>query len=355
MDSNNYPSFMHDNSEVIVLKQLFNVVDNVFKCKGNYTNVIKLFMANSFKIIVIFITQYFVRHPDEVSSWIKYLLVKIMYRRLIIKGNLDDSSHKDYHVNQIFKKEITEPVLCNDESKKTNKNQKYLTIKSMPIYLTEQSNSLIIEYFAPLHNKFIQYINDTANKDLDDSSKADTEYKDIKNKVLAPFNMFPSKNYIKLEKIISSFFSVVKNTGMFKSQCILINGEPGLGKSRSSDYLAYLNKYDQVYYINMSLTTLLKRDFNTIIDDIIKVKTIKTTIIYFDELDKYLEYNIDLNYQKYLEKITRQNKNKKEKNIQDDDVHNNFKKKQKIDFLYKLLELMEVKLYENGVIFCLLF
>ena len=109
---------------------------------------------------------------------------------------------------------------------------------------------------------------------------------------------------------------------------------PGLGKSKSCDYLASLNKYHEVYYINLSLTTLLKKDFKSIVNDVISKRSGRT-IIYFDELDKYLDFYIEYSFHKQEE-------------IEDFDE---YKRRQKQEFLYELLEVIETNLYEDGVVF----
>lgn len=90
-----------------------------------------------------------------------------------------------------------------------------------------------LEYVPQIHKSFIADLEAEANKDHSQTRTLSIAkvYKDVNRKVVMPDILFPSVNYKRLDAIIEGFFTVVQNTKMFNTQGILINGEPGLGKS----------------------------------------------------------------------------------------------------------------------------
>lgn len=123
---------------------------------------------------------------------------------------------------------------------------------------------------APVHKTPVR-------KDIN-FTQSTTVCRDLSRKVFNPAVLFPSINYKLLDRIIEGFFTVVRTTNMFKTQGILLNGEPGLGKSRACDFLAKSNKQDLLYELLELLETnvfdhcavfiFFSNNFQTIFDDI---------------------------------------------------------------------------------------
>lgn len=117
--------------------------------------------------------------------------------------------------------------------------------------------------------------------------------------------------------------------------------------------MASLGKYGEVLSvannINLSSTTLLSKDFASIVSDFLKQTSSIQTVIYFDELDKWLFYNIEYNYA--VEKEKKEKNREKEKDNEKELDFGEYKRSKKQKFLYELLELLETKVFEAGVIF----
>lgn len=318
-------SLMSMTPDTVVLQQLFSVLETTFSCKEGYVGILKLLLIGTTKAGIVFILQYLVKNPDKIITFLRLLALRLIYRKLQLKSVPDT---KDYYMTKICQKEITTLIDSKDP------NAKVLSLSGLPIYYTVQGNYSLVEYCPVLHSKFIDDIDKEAEKDLHNPQSMTTVCRDSNRKVFNPATMYPSINYKYLEKIVDGFFTVVKSTGMFKTQGILIDGEPGLGKSRSCDYLASLGKYGEVYYINLSLTTLLKKEFNTVVSEFLSRKSTVSTVFYFDELDKYLDYYIEFSFQQ-----------------QDTDDFETYRRSKKQDFLYDLLELLETPIFEAGAVF----
>jgi ankyrin repeat protein len=324
MEHLNLSSLVSLTSESLILKQLFTLWDESFSCKDGYVSFGKRIVSGTTKALGIFLIQYLVKNPDKISTFFRSLIVKFIYRRLELKTI---SGTKDAYINKRLQKEI---------NPKSEPNSS-LTLSGLPMYLSINGSYTVLQYCPYFHQKFVDDIDNEANMEIivqNPNKEIKTQCRDITRKTFVPDTLFPSKNYLALETIISNFFTVVNRTKMYKAQGILIDGEPGLGKSKSCDFLASLNKYHEVYYVNLSLTTLLKKDFKSIIDEVL-IKRNGSTIIYFDELDKYLDFYIDFSFRNQ-EAIT-------------DFLE--YKRQQKQEFLYQLLEVIETNIYEDGVVF----
>jgi hypothetical protein len=351
-------------TESIILNELFKILHKTFKCKGSIRSKIINIIIDSANIVGIFIFQYLVTNPDKIPNIFKFLIIKFIYKR--------------FDVN--LKKNTPESILFNKLQKDLNsKKDKLVTSEynRLPLYLTTiNDETSYIEYCPFIQQSFIdKYLEESLisfeeeNKVVVNKNKEEiqTILKDVNRQRFTPDILYPSYNYTRLDKIIDRFFTVVKKTRMYKAQGILIDGEPGLGKSRSCDYLASLNKYHEIIYINMSLTEILKKEFKNIIKDIIQSKKNGSTIIYFDELDKYLDYNIDFMFKQYVEKLKTKgvgDKGKvdrgvdKEENIRIIETEINleeesktFHQEYKQNFLYELLEMIETSSYDGGIVF----
>ncbi len=303
----------------LVLKQLFDLWNKSVDCNEGFRVFLLRLLSGIIKSVGVFGIQYFVKDPSKIGQWIKYLFVKIFYRRL----EITKSSSPQFHT---INKKVQDVMNPRDEKSSS------MTVRYVPIYLATEPNQIVMEYFAPLHEEFVSVLTAEEEiviaKPMNKEEQIVTICKDGNRRIFTPDTLYPSKNYIRLSEIINNFFTVVKCTKMYKAQGILIDGEPGLGKSKSCDYLASLNKYHEICYINMSLVSLLKKEFIEIIEDVVVRKSGKT-IIYFDELDKYLEYNIDCSFGEQSECEDFQE----------------YKRKKKQDFLYELLNMIETNVF----------
>ena len=305
-------------SDTMVLNELFKVINNSFSCKDGYQALFKTICSGTLKAIIVFMVQYLVKNPGIVLSAFRHFIIKLIYRRLQI--STADDLHKILKNEIVIDPKSTEPAS--------------ITMRGLPIYYSVNGSHSALEYCPIIHESFLKEMTSLAQKESIQMENKTTILRDAKRRVFNPLTMFPSNNYKRLDKIIDNFFKVVRLTKMFKAQGILIDGEPGLGKSRSSDYLASLGKYGEICYINLSVTELLKKDFNVIMNEVIPKKITGPMIFCFDELDKFLSYNIEYSFQT-------------QKEYNDFESYRRLKKQ---TFLYELLEVLETNLFDEGVV-----
>ena len=162
-------------------------------------------------------------------------------------------------------------------------------------------------------------------------------------------NLFPSKNYTELVEIIGSHLSVAKIVKSYSVLGILIDGQPGLGKTKFADFAVEQKLSGSVYKVDM--TTMLKYPFSDALDRIYhSVEIITDTIFMIDEIDKYIDFRLDIEYDQEVKES--QKRCKDELNVLPDAEY--FKKQQKVAFLYQMLSILERDGLDKSVIviFC---
>jgi hypothetical protein len=128
--------------------------------------------------------------------------------------------------------------------------------------------------------------------------------------------------------IIEKHVKTSQLTSTYTPFGILINGEPGLGKSRFGDFLATRSIVGNVYRLDM--TTCLKDNFEDIFSrSFLYEEFTKPSVFILDEIDKYIEYYLANSY-----KILAAKKDE----VHDEQTH--YRQTTK-DFLYSLLKLLE--------------
>ena len=355
-------------TEGLILKQMFNIVGEATRNYESLGSFLKNASAGVCGIFGVLILKYLVENKDTIPNILKFICIKLFYKNLMVVS-------KDN--KQLF------TLLQKDMNPKSEPKVSYER-SNLPIYITLSGETLNLDYCLFIHDKIIDdYITRSFEPVCDFSNKEKkTVLRDANRKYYQPYILYPSYNYRRLDKIINNFFDVVKITGMYKAQGILINGEPGLGKSESCSYLASLNKYGEIIYINMTLVELLKKSFKTIIQESLPVKSSEPTIIYFDEMDKYLDFNLMYSYnseqgqsqgqslgqnlgQNLISGSSPKSELKSEPKTDRSETPNSnsnlnlnlrgdYEKyivSYKTEFLYELLALIETKSFENGVVF----
>lgn len=225
-----------------------------------------------------------------------------------------------------------------------------------PVYF----NNNILEYFPYFHNQFINVTKKKANQAYLESKKVpEGQTRCIKintsggmNVNYTPTKLFPSKNYKKLEKMITSYFEVCDITQTYEPLYVLINGIPGLGKTKFIDHFASLNIAELIGKIDMTEQT--QNNFDKIFSSIISQQNHQgKTIILIDELDKYLDQYIkkEIEFLKSngLKKVDPNDKEKKGIDFTEEDFKNR-KISIKEDLLYTLLRISEYDGFTHPVV-----
>jgi hypothetical protein len=260
-------------------------------------------------------------------SYIKFFMRKMVYKeKTWVTSN---GLSIDYHVAKELQSEIPKLTSLNNplsmaiESNSTD----MLSISYIPLFHSrtletmEEKGKVNYEKFCQLKAnkkaKFLVASSNTANLTYEDCTYSE---------------LFPSVNYQRLSSSIERHFHVCKKVKANNVLGILINGVPGLGKTKFSEYAASKGLADTVYKIDMS--KFLDRSFELISETFyfnIQVKT--PSIFIIDELDKYLDFTMkkEFYHSNLITKATEQ----------EGDSFEIFEAREKPALLYRILNLLE--------------
>lgn len=258
-------------TDTVIINKLFSMVESFTYEHSLRVNLQKLF-GGSIKLILVYGLYFIYKYGIEsiTSSW-KGLLWRLIYKRLIIDKSKQSIFKADSQV-------VYENVF--------------------PLYFEKEDSNHVVYHLPYIHDSTINKLKTELMGPLDHK----TLFIENDKKINLPLNLFPSNNCLALEELLDGYFEVFHHSRMVSSPLILINGKPGLGKSDSRYYLASLNKYDEIIYYN--LLDLTNKSFSSIITALLNKESTKTTVVFFDELDKYIEL-----YVRYMFKLEKRGKN----------------------------------------------
>lgn len=297
----------------LILEEILKVIKSI-SCSGNILRIARTLLTSLPKIVLMLLIKQFVSKTSETLSSLKSLAWKtvltVFYRKYDANGL--EVSLKPHQ--RVFSTKVdTSDLVC-------------YTHNRMPLF---QMDSML--YYTLGHGSYVRGLQQERKK-IQASAKAKYySYKNGKYLQLTASNYFPSNNYTRLQEIVDNHTSVAELTGVHTVLGILLNGEPGLGKSSFADFAAYrCAKLGQVYRIDLSAQ--VERDYKEIFNLAFhNIKITPHTIFMVDEMDKYLDYAVKANYRKHIEDATQEVKMTKK----------GFARKYKTDFLYELLSLLE--------------
>lgn len=262
------------NENGIILNQISTLVSSVKYEKNNKLGIIADIIMLIPKIIGIFITKYAVTNIDKVALCTITLLQRLFYRK------------EEYIINN---KSSLGPYLSEILSKNPVSNW------SSPLLLIDITMSKIIIHTLRLspHNAKYKNLVREASKVKDECEnmilcmKYINDNNTIQTRNIVSNKMFQSNNFKMLTNIINKHLSLAKATSNYQCIPLLLNGEPGLGKTQSYNHLAYyselqsIRKIDMTHFVNSKLTleSLLNNTISSINGH---------TAIYIDEIDKYI-------------------------------------------------------------------
>lgn len=267
------------------------------------------------------------------SKTTKSIIYTVFYKEIII-DKIDDHHHVNYYINEIY------------ENKKSIYNTFWF-----PIY-TNTADSLYSISYISWYNKHKQIMKDI-HMDADMKLKQYTAIgkKDVtlykkyeKNDYVnyAFSSLYPSRNFLNLQQIITTHCSVSRLINSYSVLGILVDSTPGLGKTKFCDYAAEHKIVNYVYKVDM--TTVLDIPFKIIIQQIYhKIAIIGHTLFMIDELDKYIDYRIKVEYHSH-----------KVSNKEFSQSVEEFTQHEKLNYLYEMLAILERDGLSHSVIviFC---
>lgn len=292
------------------------------------------------------------------GAWItfKALLSRLFYTETRI-FNFNDAANKQYH----FKKSI--------EKRYYSFANQYFPISVNTEPYQDDSKTLVVSYmnWLPSHQKLIEECEKEAEVECNTFNLAKSQTKIIYMKLgvqdgnlkyvpSVASKLYPSRNYTNLVSIIKDHVAVAKIVKSYSVLGMLIDGVPGLGKTKFADFAVDNKVVGCVYKVDM--TNMLKYSFSRVLNAMYHNISINTdTIFMIDEIDKYIDYRVDIEYADAL-KVQSNNKVKKGDSESDETTtilsKEEFVRQTKTTFLYDMLSILERDGLEHSVvvIFC---
>lgn len=322
------------NSDSILIQELFKVFESI-KCSKGWKQSIKNISKGVLSLAVILCIHYQFRNPESLKSLLKWLLKFLCFRTF--RFDMSKISEEYCIANRLKSMANAYP----DE---------YQGIRLE--FYTEGDQGAVT--FAPfIHRKILATSYRLGKEDyqrhIQKTQEGITICRSLQGDFFIPKTLFPSKNYTKLTNILKNHLKISDLTESYRALGVLLDGEPGLGKTDFLDYFAKTNICKEVLKVDM--TQKLKVDFSGILEQTFKNSKSGSLVILFDELDKYVDYRLRFEYRQTLERSTDEDqKEKKPREIPFEEFKHDFKQ----DFLYELLSLLETTYHEGGlvILFC---
>lgn len=116
----------------------------------------------------------------------------------------------------------------------------------------------------------------------------DPKKKQLVTEINEPITLFPSRNYRKMKKIVNRQITYSEDMKIFKIVPIYINGEPGLGKSYTGDFLSRGTKLSHIRYVDLQQFINFNLEVGEVLYQIFHGLEIRGhTLIIIDEIDKF--------------------------------------------------------------------
>lgn len=262
---------MMSNPDSVMLTQLFSALNETLAGSPDWKGILRTLSRGTLKLIsTLLIHRLFL--AGDMSSLIRAFLIRIVYRKMM----LSPKNPREQEVVEIYKSMTTNEAPI-------------VTVSGMPIYLEREGDRRVIYSCPILHAPFVNGMLHAADIAVAESEVIETVCEDASGNAYTPLDLFASNNYLKLDHIISRYFAVHASTSMVTPPIIVLNGAPGLGKSHSSHFLANQGKYGKIKHISLTSPNMATVSFSSIVSGLTSKRATKSIIIYFDELDKYVE------------------------------------------------------------------
>lgn len=286
------------NPDSVILTQLFGILNDTFQCKGGWRTLFRTLGVGVLKLVASFLIHRLVKSND-VWNILRFVMLRTIYlKRVLTKSNIHQSAMIDAF-NALVSSPSTSPTskdMAKPSESLTQDAMKQVWVSGLPVYLDKEGMDFALYSLPFVHAAFVHQLSESADTELKEAEFVQTVTKDANGKEYTPMNLFASNNYRKLDNILHTHFIVGKDTGMVGPLFIVLNGEAGLGKSNSSHYLAKQGKYGEIRHISLTAQSMVTRSFTSIINEITSKRSPYSTIVYFDELDKYMDMFIRNTY-----------------------------------------------------------
>lgn len=278
-----------------LIKELISII-NTFSNDGTYRQYVLRCIKGLLKIVFIIAIQSYVMKPDTLVKSIKgfgwSIVYSLAYKRMAVRTSVATTTTNGGP--PITRKEI---ILKRIIASKFPYPEEYR--KLLPIYKDTTDDSIFLHYAPTVHGEIGNEIEDEANSEIQDCNAQETtkyfKWNGARNRydAMHASKMFPSKNYVALRDIIVKNVSASKLLESYSTFAISICGEPGLGKSKFSEFIATTTSGEDrihfVYRVDLSETACMKISPEKLFEDIyFSISIAHPTIFVIDELDKCL-------------------------------------------------------------------
>lgn len=173
------------------------------------------------------------------------------------------------------------------------------TINGFPFYVEKTDDKLTIYYNRISHrsyfnqieqNVFTEYERQVLNTKYMVFSSTMNNGKAVGSYSIQNYNpLFPSSNYLMTEEILENHVNTSRLGEQYSPAVLLIDSQPGFGKTLLSMYMAGTKIFTHIYKIDMNKNTGLSPEeiFKIGFTD---VPINGATLMVFDEMDKYFEH-----------------------------------------------------------------
>lgn len=225
-------------------------------------------------------------------------------------------------------------------------------VRGLPIYVTATADKVTVISARYLHTPLERQME--ARAEIEHLASLSpvaqfSQWNGSKYELQTPTVLYPSPNFERLKEIIRNHTLATQHLRNFNIVGILIDGEPGLGKSMAIHHLANSNVVRRLYRADLSLVECLKTPMDRLFRSIYhQIAISEPTVFLFDEIDKWLSYQEQDGYRQLLSKP--QPKDTVEERPTFEDYSRTFR----TEFLYALLGILE-RFGQTGVgivIFC---
>lgn len=249
---------------------------------------------------------------EPIQIFFQALVGKFLYRTETY--NTKDLLKEEYHIGSCFLK-------CNDRKITVTNEDGIVSVKYIPYFHSATITSII-------EQGKLDYQNYTESRDkqkvLYETYKLESGC--IRGKACTASNLYASSNYRKLATMISSHFETNQLIGVNDVLGILLDGVPGLGKTKFADYAVTEKLAGAVYKIDM--TGFISKPFTEVIQQMYHSRAVTVnTIFVIDELDKYFNARLQTEYHE----LPPENK----------PTYEQFVQSAKTGYLYLLLSILE--------------
>lgn len=327
-------SMLSNASDAIIVKELLRLCNGVDT--SNFSSILRSVPNVIIKAISIFLVKYITSNGN--LTIILRLVFSFLIPFVSRKRELNPKDQKDSAFISAYGKCAV--------GEKSRPNVAIIQSAIQDIFLVDSGQVQTLTYIPLVHSSILNDIDSEAQRIVENNRKLKDGSVPIicldgEGRHMKPTNVYPSSNCKKLEEAVCYFLDDLDAHNLDTVFSVLINGVPGLGKSNSLCHFYHncARKMGIGEIIHMNFYTSLSTFTFNYIRKSIMSRNVDHTVMYFiDELDKYVVYRINVEYQE---------EKKKNPDLKLEEYIMTYK----VEFLRNLNQLLDTKNFPAGVIF----